>query len=116
MRSQRQFVDYIQDILDAIEKVEQFTEGMDFKGFSVDDKTVFAVIRALEVIGEASKRIPEDFRKLHPKIPWKQMAGMRDKVIHAYFGVDAEVVWSTVERDLPTLAKGMQAILDSLGD
>uniref|UniRef100_UPI00262F28BC HepT-like ribonuclease domain-containing protein n=1 Tax=Thermococcus sp. TaxID=35749 RepID=UPI00262F28BC len=70
----------------------EFTSGMDFEDFSKDRKTQFAVIRALEIIGEAAKAIPEDFKKEHPKVPWREMAGMRDKLIHAYFGVDLHVV------------------------
>ena len=70
--------DYLKDILDAIAFIEEFTSGMDFEDFSKDRKTQFAVIRALEIIGEAAKAIPEDFKKEHPEIPWREMAGMRE--------------------------------------
>ena len=85
--------DYLKDILDAIAFIEEFTSGMDFEDFSKDRKTQFAVIRALEIIGEAAKAIPEDFKKEHPEVPWREMAGMREELIHAYFGVDLHVVW-----------------------
>lgn len=103
MRREREFGDYLGDMLDAIEKVERFTEGMDFKRFSSDDKTVFAVIRALEIIGEASKKVPTPIRRRYSDIPWREMAGIRDKLIHGYFGVNLDVVWNTIRQDLPRL-------------
>lgn len=95
--------DYLKDILDAIASIEEFTSGMDFEDFSKDRKTQFAVIRALEIIGEAAKAIPEDFKREHPEVPWREMARMRDKLIHAYFGVDLRVVWKTLKEDVPFL-------------
>ena len=95
MNPERLYGDYLEDILDALIKVKQFIAGMTFEQFQKDDKTTFAVIRALEVIGEASKKIPEDIRKDYPGVPWKVMDGMRDKLAHDYFGVNLEVVWRT---------------------
>jgi len=103
--------DYIEDILDAIEKIGEFTEGMSYEEFLMDDKTKFAVVRALEVIGEASKRVSAELKGRHPEIPWKAMAGMRDKLIHAYFGVDWEVVWLTVKKELPKIKPFFERIL-----
>jgi len=76
---------------------------MDFIKFSADDKTVFAVIRALEIIGEAAKNMPESIKKDYPSVPWREMTGIRDKLIHGYFGVKLDVVWETIQRDLPLL-------------
>jgi len=78
----RELLDYVNDILDAVVEVEDFTKDMDFNEFAKDKKTTNAVIRSLEIIGEAAKKIPETLRKRYPNIPWKRMAGMRDKLIH----------------------------------
>lgn len=96
MSKGRYVVDYIADIAAAIDEVNEFTLGMSFETFSNDKKTVNAVIRSLEVVVEASKHIPIDFRDEHPEIPWKQMAGMRDVLIHDYMGVDLMTVWKVV--------------------
>jgi uncharacterized protein with HEPN domain len=103
MKARREYFDYFKDIQDAIEKIENFTAGLDFEGFVKDDKTSFAVIRALEIIGEGARKIPKSSRSRYPEIPWQDMAGMRDKLIHDYFGVDLQVVWKTVQIDLPPL-------------
>jgi len=84
---------------------------MNFEQFSRDDKTAFAVIRALEIVGEATKNIPDRLRAGYPKIPWREMAGIRDKLIHDYFGVNLKVVWKTVIEDLPPLAPKISQIL-----
>ena len=99
----REIRDYLQDIVDAIAKCMNFVEGMSFEEFAKDDKTIFAVLRALEVVGEAVKNIPEDFRKKYPDIPWKDFAGMRDKLIHGYFGVDLRRVGKTVKDEIPAI-------------
>jgi uncharacterized protein with HEPN domain len=88
----REFTDYLRDISDAIEKIGKFTEGMDSEGFTADDKTVYAVTRALEIIGEATKKVPTTIRERYPQVPWREMAGIRDKLIHEYFGVNLEVI------------------------
>jgi len=95
-------------------KALKFVEGMSYEEFAKDDKTVFAVIRAIEIIGEAVKNIPEDIRKEYPEIPWKGMTGMRDKVIHGYFGVDIKVVWDTVTKRIPGLKPLVENMLEEL--
>ena len=106
----REFKHYVLDIVDSIEKIEKFTKGMRLQDFEKDDKTVFAVIRALEIIGEAVKRIPASVKNKYKQVPWKKMAGMRDKLIHEYFGVNTKVVWQTVREDIPSISSLMKQI------
>jgi len=107
---------YIKDIIEHIEKAQRFIEGLDFQDFVRDEKTVYAVIRCIEIIGEASKAVPREVREKHPEIPWKAMAGMRDRLIHGYFGMNPEIVWITVVKDLPPLKEKLEKLLDELGD
>ncbi len=110
----REAGDFIEDIINAMNKALQFVEGMSYDEFSRDSKTVFAVVRAIEIIGEAVKNIPEDIRGKYPRIPWKGMAGMRDKVIHEYFGVDTKVVWDTVKKRISEVKPLFEKMLKDL--
>lgn len=112
MSVDREYVDYLEDIADAADKIQAFIAGMDFEAFSGDDKTAYAVVRALEVIGEATKNVPDKIRRRHPDVPWRLMAGMRDKLIHGYFGVNWEVVWQTVVEDVPMLSRLIGEVLE----
>jgi uncharacterized protein with HEPN domain len=97
----RDYRDYLSDILESIDDIESFTNDMSFDDFVDDKKTLKAVIRSIEVMGEATKRIPESIRAKYPNVPWKKMAGMRDKLIHEYHGVDLEILWKTINEDIP---------------
>jgi len=110
----RDYRDYLQDILDSITDIENFIRGMSFEDFKRDRKTINAVVRSIEVIGEATKKIPKTLKDKHREVPWKKMSGMRDKLIHEYFGVDVEILWKTAKDDIPPLKQLVQNILKSL--
>ena len=115
MKAERDYIDYLRDIRDHAEGAIEFVADMpDSAALASDRRTFWAVIRALEVIGEAARHIPPDFRQSHPGVAWRGMTGMRDKVIHDYFGVDAAVVWRTVKEDLPPLCQSIRVILATL--
>lgn len=102
---------YIQDIFDSIVAVEQYTTHLDERKFMSNRQVQDAVMRRLEIIGEAAKHVNEDFRIKHPDIQWKQIAGMRDVLIHAYFGVNLKRVWQAVKDDLPVMKQKIGQIL-----
>ncbi|MFH1095882.1 MAG: DUF86 domain-containing protein [Candidatus Desantisbacteria bacterium] len=110
----REIGDYIRDIMDAMEKAVRFTKDISYEDFAIDDKTAFAVVRALEIIGEAVKNVPHEFREKYPKIPWREMAGMRDKLIHDYFGVSLDVVWKAVKEEVPPIKPLIEKMLDDM--
>ncbi|MGB9935842.1 MULTISPECIES: HepT-like ribonuclease domain-containing protein [Thermodesulfovibrio] len=112
--SKRDLKLYIKDILNAIDSIEQFIEGMNYEDFIKDDKTSSAVIRKFEIIGEASKNIPVNFKKKYSDVQWKEMAGFRDKLIHFYFGIKYELVWETIKLKLPALKIRLAEILNDL--
>lgn len=95
----------IDDIIEAINKVERYTHGIDFATWQKDEKTVDAVIRNLEVIGEAASQLPTEIQEQYRDVPWGMMKGIRNILAHEYFGIDLEIVWKTVKEDLPNLKK-----------
>jgi uncharacterized protein with HEPN domain len=102
---------FIKHINDSISNIEEFSKNFSKEDFLKDRKTQGAVIREIEIIGEAVKNLPEDFKNENLKIPWKSISGMRDKLIHHYFGVDLEKVWEVVEREIPLFKKEIKLIL-----
>jgi uncharacterized protein with HEPN domain len=105
---------FIDDILESIALIQQYTDSVKKKTFLKDRQMQDAVIRRLEIIGEAVKHIPVTFKKKHTSIPWKQIAGMRDVICHEYFGVRMERVWKVIRKDLPALAIQMEEIRDAI--
>jgi len=98
------------DICEAIEKIAHYTAGMPFEVFIHDEKTIDAVVRNLEIIGEAANRLPEEFRESHSDIEWHKIIGLRNRIVHEYFGVDLEIIWQILHRDLPSLHSGIRRI------
>ena len=96
---------YLKDILEAINKIEKYTQNIGEVKFYASDIVIDVVIRNLEIIGEATKKLPQEIKETYPQVPWKDMAGMRDVLIHDYSGVKLEIVWKTIKKELPELKK-----------
>lgn len=108
----RDYRDFLQDILEALNDAESFVDNLSFEEFAADRKTIYAVVRSVEIIGEATKNIPDQIKAQTPDLPWKRMAAMRDKLIHGYFGVDIKTLYKTAKQDLPTLKIPIQKIIE----
>jgi uncharacterized protein with HEPN domain len=105
---------FLHDILESCNHILEFIKEYNFKDFNQDERTSSAVIRKLEIIGEAAKRVPDDIKLKYRNVPWKDMAGMRDNLTHAYFGIDYDLVWQTTTNNIPQLIKEITKILDDL--
>jgi uncharacterized protein with HEPN domain len=97
----------VADILEAIAKIERYTVGHSEESFSADEKSVDAVVRNVEIIGEAANRLPSQFKTDTPQIPWKKIVGMRHRVVHDYFGIDLQIIWRIVQVEIPELKKNL---------
>jgi len=97
----------LSDMLEAIKRVEQYTEKMSFETFSNDQKTIDAVVRNLEIIGEAANRLPEDFKERNSSVEWHKVVGLRHRIVHEYFGIDLGIVWQIAGIDLPALREAL---------
>lgn len=102
---------YLKDIIQAIESIKNFTRNMSFEEFKTDDKTSSATIQKFTVIGEATKKVSKEIRNKYSDIPWKKMAGMRDKLTHAYSQIDYELVWTTIKESIPKVKKSIEMIM-----
>jgi len=114
MSEDRLLQDYLNDILESIVDIKDFTRGLTFENFSQDRKTVKAVVRSLEIIGEAANKIPKHILESYPETPWSEIIGMRNRLIHEYFGVDLDIVWQTIEEDLTPLEATIKKIFSDL--
>ena len=114
MSESREIRDYLVDMKEAMQNIRDFTDNMTYEQFCSDTKTIYAVTRGFEILGEAAKHINDDIRLRYPGIPWKMIAGMRDKLIHEYFGIALEIVWSAVQEDLPELQRDLAPVLEEL--
>ena len=110
----REYKLFLSDILKATNKVQTFTEGLTFEEFSEDELIIDAVVRNLEIIGEAVKRVPESITSKRPDVEWKKIAGLRDILIHAYFGLDMEIIWDLIRNEVPLLQRVVNEIFVGL--
>jgi len=112
--TERSLAEFLQDILDTIADLETFTANVEFEAFRANREKVLAVVKSIEILGEAVKKIPDDIRTQYPEIPWKAIAGMRDMLVHEYWGIDANVVWATVQEGLPPLKAVIMEVAEKL--
>lgn len=103
----------IEDILESIEKIQRYTHGMSFDDFIANELVFDAVVRNISIIGEASNHIPERIQELYPDVPWDEMRGIRNVLVHEYFGISATVLWYTIEHNLPPLIPMLKAVLET---
>jgi len=108
---QRDYKVYLNDILASISKIERYVDDLSFQGFTEDSMRVDAVVRNLEVIGEAAKHVPKEIRRKYPFVEWRKVSGLRDILIHEYFGVDPDILWDIIKNKIPNLKKDMKKIL-----
>ncbi len=114
MPEDRGTVMFLRDIIEAMDDIESFVEGMTFDGFKEDKRTFHACVRNLEIMGEAVKNLPEGLKNEHDDVPWREVAGMRDKVVHAYFGVSHEIIWKTIHTRFKEFRVSIECILSEL--
>ncbi len=108
----KELVFFLKDIKNSLDKIFKYTDNIEFEDFINDDKTKDAVERNFEIIGEAVKNLPADFKSKYPNIPFRQIAGMRDKLIHDYFGIDYEIIWKTIQDKLPEFKQNIEDLIE----
>ncbi|MBI4713489.1 MAG: DUF86 domain-containing protein [Planctomycetes bacterium] len=107
----RDYVDYLEDISKSINNIKDFTKGLTYKDFVKDEKTSLAVIKSIEIIGEAVKKVPDSLKNKYPRVEWKKITGMRDILVHEYFGVDMKILWRVIKRRIVPLGTIIQRII-----
>jgi uncharacterized protein with HEPN domain len=112
MSAPRRDAEYLADIVEAIHRIVEYTSGLSYAQFLDDTKTQDAVLRNLQIVGEATKKLSPALRNAHSGLPWKAMAGLHDRIVHDYFGVNADVVWTVASQELPALLAQVRAILE----
>jgi uncharacterized protein with HEPN domain len=105
---------FVEDIWESIEKIERYTKGMTRDNFQSDEKTADAVVRNLEIIGEAAGRLPKDFTDRYSEIEWVKIIGLRNRIVHEYFGVDLQIIWQILKKDLPAFKASLKKIRSEL--
>jgi uncharacterized protein with HEPN domain len=110
--SKREVKLLLEDMLESLKKIRRYTNEISFEEFCSDDKTIDAVIRNFEIIGEAANRIPEEIKLDNPEIPWRSLVGLRNRIIHEYFGVDLEIIWDIIENDIEICHDWIETLLE----
>lgn len=110
-KEERDYIHYLEDILLAMQRVQEYITGLDLPEFKHDYKTVDAVVRNFEIIGEATKNLPKEIKDKYPHVPWEEMYRLRNKITHEYFGIDHEIIWEIATKDLPRNQSDIEAIL-----
>jgi len=111
--SKREILLLLDDMLQSAQKIKRYTKDLDYNSFSADDKTIDAVVRNFEIIGEAANRIDPDFRDKNPEIEWKRIRGFRNRIIHDYFGIDYEIVLSIIDTYLDEMIDWLDTIIEN---
>lgn len=109
--SKRDLILLLEDMLESALKIKRYTTNLDYDSYLADDKTIDAVVRNFEIIGEAANRIDPDFRMINPEIEWNRIRGFRNRIVHDYFGIDNEIVWTIIENDLENLIEQLEFVI-----
>jgi len=110
-KNQRHYLLFVEDMHESMNRIEEYIKGMDFEQFRKNYLVVDAVVRNLEIIGEASNKIPEDIKNRYPQIPWDKMYGLRNRISHEYFGLDYEIIWEIISKQLPDNKEQIKQII-----
>ena len=114
-KGQREWAFYIQDMANFAQRIVTYTQGLDQAAFVANELTYDATLRNLELIGEAATHIPDEIRQVHPEIPWRMIIATRKRLIHAYLGIDDDIIWSVIQDDIPDLMMALRSLIDSRG-